>query len=110
VAEYTDAAVEESAEWTAVFNDAGENRVSYCKAQSGKAIFSALYGTYTVTLSELRALLKASTSAGKSITPHATKERTQEEGFQEVRRRKRHSSNEAADRQRNQWQLQCPPQ
>jgi hypothetical protein len=41
-------------------------------------------------------LLKASTIAGKSVTPEDKKQRTQKEGFQEVRRRKRHSSSEAA--------------
>jgi hypothetical protein len=42
-------------------------------------------------LQELKALLKVSTT-----TPQTAKKPTQEEGFQEVRRQKRHSSNEAA--------------
>jgi hypothetical protein len=42
-------------------------------------------------LQEIKALLKVSTT-----TPQTAKKPTQEEGFQEVRRRKRHSSNEAA--------------
>jgi hypothetical protein len=94
VSGYTPTAVGESVEWTAVVSTAEENRVNYCKALSGKTLFSALYGTYTVALHELKALLKVSTS--KSITPQAERLPTLEEGFQEVRSRKRHSSNEAA--------------
>jgi hypothetical protein len=63
-------------------------------------LFSALCGTYTynctVTLNELKAVLKGSTIADESTTPQATKRSTQEEGFLEVRRHKRQSSNEAA--------------
>jgi hypothetical protein len=91
VAGYTPTAVEESAEWTAVGTTKEENWASYCKALSGKTPFSALYGTYTVALQELKALLKVGTTS-----PQTAKTPTQEEGFQEVRRRKRHSSNEAA--------------
>jgi hypothetical protein len=51
---------------------------------------------YTVTLKELKAVLKASTIAGKTKTPRATGiQPTQEECFQEVRRRKWHSTEEA---------------
>jgi hypothetical protein len=50
---------------------------------------SALYGKYTVALQELKTLLKAHTPAGQSKT-------TEEDGSKEVRRRKRHSSNESA--------------
>jgi hypothetical protein len=42
-------------------------------------------------LQEIKALLKVSTT-----TQQTAKKPTQEQGFQEVRRRKRHSSNEAA--------------
>jgi hypothetical protein len=91
VAGCTPTAVGESAEWTAVVSTTEENWASYCKALSGKVLFSALYGTYTVVLQEIKALLKVSTT-----TPQTAKKPTQEEGFQEVRRRKRHSSNEAA--------------
>jgi hypothetical protein len=68
VAGYTPAAVGESAEWTAIVSAADENRASYCKALIGKTLFSALYGTYTVTLKELKSLLKASTTAGRTTT------------------------------------------
>jgi hypothetical protein len=53
VAGYTPAAVGESAEWTATVSSAEENRTNFCKALSGKTLFSALFGTYTVTLNDL---------------------------------------------------------
>jgi hypothetical protein len=62
--------------------------VSYCKALHGKPLFSALYGIYTVTLDELKDLLKASNLAGQQTT--------QEGGFQEVRRWKRRATHETA--------------
>jgi hypothetical protein len=61
VASFTPAAVRESAEWAA-----DDNRINYCKAFSGKTLFRALYGNYTVTLNELKSLAKASTSRTKN--------------------------------------------
>jgi hypothetical protein len=90
VAGYTPAVVGESAKWTTV-SAAEENRANYCKALSGKTLLNALYGTYTVTLNDFKSILKASKSAGKP-----TEKPAQNEGFQEVRRRKRHSTTETA--------------
>jgi hypothetical protein len=59
VAGYTLAVFRERAEWTAIASAAEENRTNYCKAPSGKTFFSALYGTYTVTLNDLKSILKA---------------------------------------------------
>jgi hypothetical protein len=56
-------------------------------ALQGKPLYSALYGSYTVTLNELKSLLKSSTQARQT---------SQGDGFQEVRSRKRHSTAEAA--------------
>jgi hypothetical protein len=56
----TPAAVGESEEWAAVVRTAEENRESFSKALRGKPLFSALYGTYTVTLNELKTVLQAS--------------------------------------------------
>jgi hypothetical protein len=56
----TPAAVGESTQWTEVVNTAEGNRANYCKALSGKLLFSVLHGTYTVALKELKSLLKAS--------------------------------------------------
>jgi hypothetical protein len=62
-----------------------ENRASYCKGLHGKPLLSALYGTYTVTLDELKDLLKANTLADQVNSPKATGQQTiQEDGFQEV--------------------------
>jgi hypothetical protein len=83
--------VGESAEWTAVVSDAEENRANYCKALSGKTLLSAMYGTYSVTLTGLKSILQVYKSTEKS-----TEKPAQDEDFQEVRRRKRHNTTEAA--------------
>jgi hypothetical protein len=70
------------------------SRQNFCKVLNGKNLFSALYGTYTVALHELKAVLKASTPAGQSKTPKSAT--TQEDCFKEILRRKRHSTNETA--------------
>jgi hypothetical protein len=60
---------------------------NYFKALRGKILFSTLYGAYTVMLSELKSVLKASTQAGQT---------KQGDGFNEVRSRKRHNTERAA--------------
>jgi hypothetical protein len=92
----TPAVVGESAEWTAIVNTAEDNRASYCKALSGNVLFSALRGAYTVALKDLKSLLKSSNSAGGTATGIEPVKPKQEDGFKEVRRRKRHNTNEAA--------------
>ena len=87
LASFTPATIGESVEWTAIINAAEENRESYCKALTGKILFSALYGTYTVALNDLKALVKAKDSQTKP---------SQEEDFKEVRRRKRQNTTESA--------------
>jgi hypothetical protein len=82
----TPGSVGESAEWAAIVNAGEENGASYCKGLHGKPLFSALYSTYTVTLDELKDLLKASTLTGQQTT--------QEDGFQEVQRKKRRTTDE----------------
>jgi hypothetical protein len=52
----TPAKVGESSEWITIANSAEENRANFCKSLDGKLIFSALYGMYTVTLIELKAV------------------------------------------------------
>jgi hypothetical protein len=92
VAGYTPASVGESEQWSSIVITVEENRVNFCKALSGKKLYSALYGTYTVTLNELKGLLKTSTTAKSG----ATGSPRQDEGFQEVHRRKRHNTQEIA--------------
>jgi hypothetical protein len=94
VARYTPALVGDSEQWSFIVSTAEENRQNFCKALSGKTLFSALYGKYTVALQELKAVLKASTPADPTHSPKPTP--TQEDGFTEARRRKRQSSDEAA--------------
>jgi hypothetical protein len=93
---YTPAAVGESAGWKEIVSTAEDNRASYCKALSGKVLFSALYGTYTVAFKELKSILKASNSTGGTTTASESVKPTEEDVFKEVRRCKRHSINEAA--------------
>jgi hypothetical protein len=81
LASYTPLSVGQSEDWANITSSAEENRGNFCKALQGKRLFSALYGTYTVTLNELKSFLKASSQPGN--------------GFKEVRNRKRHSSQEA---------------
>jgi hypothetical protein len=60
VAGLAPAKVGQREQWEVILNSAEENRVSYCRALAGKTLYSALYGTYTVTLKELKDLVKAS--------------------------------------------------
>jgi hypothetical protein len=91
VASFTPATIGESAEWATIASTAEENRDNYCKALTGKILFSALYGTYTVALKDLKSLVKArSSETSKTAKP------AQEEDFKEVRRRKRQHTTESA--------------
>jgi hypothetical protein len=79
--------VGESEEWAAVIRAAEDNLESYSVALQGKTLYSALYGSYTVKLNDLKHILK---SSGQARQP------SQGDGFQEVRSRKRQSTAEAA--------------
>jgi hypothetical protein len=73
----------------AIVNGVEENRVSYYKGLHRKPLFSALYGTYTIALRELKAVLRASTLACQTNLLETTGQQTTQEGsFKEVRRRK----------------------
>jgi hypothetical protein len=75
-----------------------ENCASYCKALSGKTLYSALYGSYTVTLNELKGLLKANVHSQECESTKSTGQSSQqEEGFKELRRRKQQNTQEAAE-------------
>jgi hypothetical protein len=54
VAGYTPASVGESEQSASNVSTMEEIRANFCKALSGKTLYSALYGTYTVTLNELK--------------------------------------------------------
>jgi hypothetical protein len=79
--------VRESEEWAAVIRTSEDNLESYSVALQGKALYSALYGNYTVTLNDLKGVLQSSNQA---------RQPNQGDGFQEVRSRKRQSTAEAA--------------
>jgi hypothetical protein len=79
VAAHTPGSVGESEQWSSIVNIAEENRQNFCTALNGKTLFSALYGTYTVALQDLKALLKASSPAGKSETTKCAA--SQKDGF-----------------------------
>jgi hypothetical protein len=94
VARHIPAFVGESVESSAIVNAAEENGVSSCKGLRGKTLFTALYGTYTVTLQELKAVIKARTPADQTNIPKTTGQQTNEEDdFQEVWRQKRRATN-----------------
>jgi hypothetical protein len=88
----------ESSEWTCFVKSAEENRGYFNKALAEKSLFSALYGMYTVTLNELKAVLKESAQAKQSDAVNKTslESTAQDDDFQEVTRRKRHISNETS--------------
>jgi hypothetical protein len=86
---YTPASVGEGEQWSSIVSTAEENRQNFCKVLNVKNLFSALYGMYTVTLNELKAVLKEGTPAGQSKAPKSAA--TQEDG-----RRKQHSTNKTA--------------
>jgi hypothetical protein len=87
--------VGESPEWAAVVNSAEENTATFCKAINGKPLFCVLHGIYTVSLSKIKTTLKK-TAPGqrKETTNTAGPSSPQDDGFQEVRRRKRQSTGE----------------
>jgi hypothetical protein len=92
----TPAAIWESTQWTEIVNTAEDNRANYCKALSSMVLLSALHWAYTVALKKLKSLLKASNKAGGNNTTTESVKPSQDDGFKEFRRRKRHSTNEAA--------------
>jgi hypothetical protein len=65
LAGFTLAEVRESSEWTSTVNAAEENRANCCGVRDGKLLCTVLYGMYTVTLDELKAVLKISAQADK---------------------------------------------
>jgi hypothetical protein len=78
-----------------ILNAAEENGASYCKCLRGKPLFSAMYDTYTVTLQELKAVIKARTLGDQTNIPKTTGQQiNKEDDFQEVRRRKRRATDE----------------
>jgi hypothetical protein len=94
VARYIPASIGESAEWSAIVHTTEGNGVSYCKGLHGKPLLSALYGTYTVTLQEVKTVVKARTLADQTNIPKTTGQQTNKKDDFQVRRRKGSSTDE----------------
>jgi hypothetical protein len=79
--------VEKSSQWTTIVNSAEENRAKFCTFLDGKPLFSALYGTYTVPLKKLQAVLKVNAQTGQSgaVNKTSLESRGQDDDFQEVK-------------------------
>jgi hypothetical protein len=77
---------------------AEENRENFCKVLDGKPLFTALYDMCTVTLNELKAILRVNAQAGQIETVNKTslESTAQIDDFQEVKRRKRHITNDTS--------------
>jgi hypothetical protein len=77
-------------EWSRTVDSAKESRIGLCNCLKGKRIFSALYGTYSVTLSDLKRVLQGSASKPHSSKASATgldkMEAPEEDGFREQRK------------------------
>jgi hypothetical protein len=92
--------VGESEQWVHTVNAAKNDKISFSKILKGKSLYSALYGTYTVALSELKAILQGSAKKNSpqpaTATPTAAlpQVKATDDGFREQRRRKRNNSSE----------------
>jgi hypothetical protein len=96
----TPAKVGESFACASVVSNAEENRAIFCKSLNGKPLFSALYCmySYTVTLNELKAVLKVSAQERQSgaVNKTSVKSTAQDDELQEEKRHKRHISNNSS--------------
>jgi hypothetical protein len=72
-----------------------ENRAKLCKGLDGKPLFSALYGTYTVTLNELKAVFKVSEQARQrgAVNITTVESMAEDDDFWEAKGCKWHISN-----------------
>jgi hypothetical protein len=91
----TPAEVGGNSEWTSALNSAERSRPNFCKALDGKPLFSALCGMYAVTLGEQKAVLKMSAQTGQrdAVNRTSVESTAQDDDFQDVKRHKRHISN-----------------
>jgi hypothetical protein len=86
----TPSEIGESLKWQSIVSATTEDRLSYCKSLKGKQLFKAVYGLYTITLGELRAVLHSNVqpkkkNPGVDKAPNATTDPSGE--FKEQRRR-----------------------
>jgi hypothetical protein len=85
-----------------IVSNAEENRANFCIILEGKPLFSALYGIYTLTLNELKAILKVNAQAGQyGAVTKILMESAAHDDFQEVKRCKRHIYNDTSQTAKN---------
>jgi hypothetical protein len=92
--------VGESSKWTTVVNSVKEKRANFCKSVDGKLLFSALYGMYTVTLIELKAV-SAQAKHSDSLNKTSSDSMAQDDDFWEVKKCKRHNSVDTSQSAKN---------
>jgi hypothetical protein len=75
-----------------------EGRANICKDVDRKPVFSAVYGMYTVTLKELKGVLKISAQAGhiEAVNKASVESTGQDDDFRELKRRKWYSCNDSS--------------
>jgi hypothetical protein len=91
----TPASIGESEAWSHIVKGTKVDRTEFCNVLSGKQLFSALYGMLSVALNDLKKVLQ--TRAKRMLPPTVQQrepntEESQEDGFQEQKRRKRRPS------------------
>jgi hypothetical protein len=105
----TPAHVGESRAWSSIVESTELDRIAFCKALKGKQLFNALYGTYSVALSDLKKVLQ--TSAKKTPAPqqqaHSPITTGEDDGFKEQKRRKRQNSSKY-DQRKNATTVEAP--
>jgi hypothetical protein len=91
--------VRESSEWITIVNSVEKNRAKFCIFLDWKLLFSTLYSMYMVTLKELQVVLKVNTQTGQSgaVNKTSLESMAQDDDFQEVKTRKRRTSNDASE-------------
>jgi hypothetical protein len=92
LAKCTPVCVGKSESWQSVVNCAMQDRVNLCQVLKGKSLFRALYGVYTVTLSELKLVLQNSAAKGPMGPTPPTPSDGNPEEFKEMKRRRRNPS------------------
>jgi hypothetical protein len=83
-----------SSEWTTTVNSMEENS-KLLQSLDGKSHFSALYGMYKVTLTELKAMSAQATHSG-SVNKTSSESKVQDDDFHEVKKHKRHNSDDTS--------------
>jgi hypothetical protein len=76
IAGCTPANVGRGKEWESIVESAEQDRRQLCDSLKGKLLFSALYGTYTVTLGNLKSVLQTVPTKNRKLLQRQKKPRT----------------------------------